>query len=179
MHDMTWSLLLALTHCSEENEERDEKRLTKCWWLLNWVIVFIAWLFLLLCTCLKFFTIRVKISSHLRKERYGKEQTGSLVHLISRCTKLARTSCPAKDGNSIFWLSIWLFLVLKSGRISLVHYSGHLRWIIQKMFLLVVVFLVSHFVLTRVQSLDIALGTLQIHSIGGQLWGLLGNEIPL
>ena len=123
MHDMTWSLLLALTYCSEENEERAEKRLTKCWWLLNRVIVFITWLFLLLCICLKFFTIKVKISSHLRKGRYGKQQTGSLVHLISRCTKLARTSCPAKDGNSIFWLSIWLFLVLKSGRISLVHYS--------------------------------------------------------
>lgn len=49
--------------------------------------------FFLLWGMLKIFHNKgLKITSHIGKGEYGKQQTGSLVHLISHYTKLARTS---------------------------------------------------------------------------------------
>lgn len=49
--------------------------------------------FLNFWVCLRFFTVKVKKNTfQIGKREYGKQQTGSLLHLISHDTKLARTS---------------------------------------------------------------------------------------
>lgn len=73
-----------------------------------------------------FFTLRLEDPCLIGKGEYVKQQTRSLVPLISYCTKLARTSCLGKR-QKLYPLtmeaSAWLVLILTSGRISLVHYS--------------------------------------------------------
>lgn len=112
--------------------------------------VFIIWFFFLnFWVCLRFFTVKVK-KKHLPNWKEGVWKTTNRVTAPSDISwyKISKDFWPTKDGNSIFWLSYSFWFWTQAGSHLLITLFGHLRWIIQKMFPLVIVFSVTHFLLT-------------------------------